>query len=82
MNKRHDLYLIAALWVVATQVRASLTLSTYFRCFKRKRGKSERHSFAGCERVQALAVEKRRKMWGESDKGEEATRHVCEALHS
>jgi hypothetical protein len=25
-NKRHDLYLIASLWVVATQARASLTL--------------------------------------------------------
>ena len=26
LNKRHDLYLIASLWVVATQVRASLTI--------------------------------------------------------
>ena len=26
LNRRHDLYLIASLWVVATQVRASLTL--------------------------------------------------------
>ncbi len=26
VNKRHDLYLIASLWVVATQVRASLTI--------------------------------------------------------
>ncbi len=26
MNKRYDLYLIASIWVVATQVRASLTL--------------------------------------------------------
>jgi hypothetical protein len=38
--------------------------------FKRKRGKSERwrRSSAGCERVQALAGEKRAKMLGESDR--------------
>ena len=38
--------------------------------FKRKRGESERwrRSSAGCERVQALAREKRAKMLGESDR--------------
>jgi hypothetical protein len=41
LNKRHDLYLIASLWVVATQVRASLTIFESF-VLKRKRGESER----------------------------------------
>jgi hypothetical protein len=53
--------LIASLWVVATQVRASLTY--LWECievaFKRKRGKLKRwrRSSAGRERVQALAGE-------------------------
>jgi hypothetical protein len=86
LNKRHDLYLIASLWVVATQVRASFVQVSHqvgrkarFKAElnfknasfqKRQRGESERwhRSSAGCERVQALAGEKKAKMLGESDR--------------
>jgi hypothetical protein len=90
--------LFASLWVVATQVRASLTIfelssvkSSWSESsikaamhsklhFKRKRGESERwrRSSAGCERVQALAGEK--KAWERvTGRGSYTTRH---ALHS
>jgi hypothetical protein len=90
-NKRHDLYLIASLWVIATQVRASLTVlelssvasrtnqvgrkarlnaALHLKFHKRKRWKRERwrRSSVRSERVQALAGEKREKLFGESDR--------------
>ncbi len=51
----------------ALHLYAALHLKIHF---KRKRRKSERwrRSSAGCERVQALAGEKRAKMLGDSDR--------------
>jgi hypothetical protein len=82
-EKRHDLYWIASLGVVAIHVRASLTIfelssvtlswsERSLECstaFQRKRGESERwRTGVAALHVQALAVEKRAKMLGESDR--------------